>query len=133
MPSIRIEVHGLQELKRDIDPKKLEPVLVRAGKRATAVVRDRLQDYPSRRRSSRRTGRLRRGWKAQVSRTGKTAQVVNRVRYAHIVQGGTATRSWYKEAGWVQATSLARDRTVVGTVVRIYDDEMKRWTREVNR
>ena len=129
--NIRIEVRGLEELQRALDQKTLEPFLVRAGKAATTLVRNRLQDYPPARRSSRRTGRLRRGWKAQVSRTGRTARVVNRERYAHIVQGGTSTRSWYKDMGWVQASDLPRDGTVVGQVTRIYGEEIDNWVRDV--
>ena len=129
--AVTIKIDGLDELLRDIDPKKIAPYLVRAGKKATLIVRNKLRTYPSPRSNNRRTGRLKRGWKAQVSNTGKTARVVNRERYAHIVQGGNPSQSWYKEVGWIQAEGIPKDRTLVGEVAKAYNDEIVRWTKEV--
>ena len=129
--NVTIKVEGLDELKRDLEPKTLEPFLVKAGKKATTIVRNFLRKYPPRRRSSRRTGRLGRGWKAQVSSTGRTARVVNAERYAHIVQGSQAAQPWYKDVGWIQAESLPENRRIVDQVQDAYQEELDAWAKDV--
>ena len=132
--NIKINVRGLDQLKRALDEDKVRPFLIRAHKRAVVYLVNLLNKYPARRSPRhKRTGELGRRWKGQVSNTGKTARVVNTVRYAHIVQGGTETRPWYETIGWVQTSGVAKDRGVLGHIEDVYQDEMDNYVAEFNR
>lgn len=132
---IKFEIEGLKEIVRGLDPERLAPYLVRAGGKAMAVVRDRLKQYPAPRRNNRarRTGKLRRGWKTRGNREGTMATVVNRTAYAHIVQGGTSAKSWYREAGWIQTSDVETDSSVAGLVGEAYGEEMDKMANDFNR
>ena len=131
--NVSIRIKGIEKVRAAIDQEQLQPYLERAAVRAARIVRRVVAKYPRARRNDRRTGRLGRGWGiARSYRKGHQRSIVavsvlNREPYAHIVQGGTSTRSWYREVGWVQTSDLVEDLDVMGRVTDAFGDEIDRY------
>ncbi|MDE0011576.1 MAG: hypothetical protein OXU36_10530 [Candidatus Poribacteria bacterium] len=112
MPSVKIEIHGLERILRALDKEELKPFLLDAGKKAVAYVVNIVRRYPfaNPRQARKRTGRLGKGWKGQIFSDGTGARAINKVPYAHIVHGGTESKPFFEAQGWVQVSHFADER-----------------------